>query len=246
MDHTIIISFAGGIISPGTLYKILTTAGKLGIRFVRFGLRQQLLIDLASYSILLFTKELDQLEIDYEIDSHKFSNIISSYPAQEIFIRDTWLSEGIYKDILADFDYKPVIKVNICDSNQSFTPMLTGNINWIASSHSHHYWHLIIRFPKTNVIYEWDQLCYTNHIAQLTRALEDVILNQQDQFIDNPTADGEHLFSLLNEQDFILKPAEKPASLSSFNPPTTKASTGTITSIGLGYIEGMNYSASLF
>ena len=219
MQQTIIINFAGGIISPGNLYNILVAATKLGIRFVRFGLRQQLLIDIAHYNVPIFSRELETLGIDFEVDINQYPNIISSYPAQEIFIRNNWLTEGIYKDILSNIDFRPVIKVNICDGNQSFTPMLTGNINWIASSQSDHYWHLIVRFPKTNVTYEWEQLCYTNHIAQLTKALEKIIKDNPDLFMDNEAAKGEDLFALLNQQDFILKPAEKRVSLSTFNLP---------------------------
>jgi rubredoxin len=219
MYQTIIINFPGGIISPGNLYNILVAATKARIQNVRFGLRQQLLIDTTTYNIAIFTNELDKLDIDYEVDSNHFPNIISSYPAEEIFIRKTWLTEGVYKDILDDMDFKPSVKVNICDSDQSFTPMLTGNINWIASSQSEHYWHLIIRFPKTNVIYEWNQLCYTNHIAQVTRELESIIKNNPAQFIDHEQANGEDLFALLDQENFILKPAESTVSLSSFNLP---------------------------
>lgn len=219
MYQTIIINFPGGIISPGNLYNILVAATKARIQYVRFGLRQQLLIDTTSYNIDIFTDEMDKLGIDYEVDTDNFPNIISSYPAEEIFIRKTWLTEGVYKDILDDIDFKLSIKVNICDSDQSFTPMLTGNINWIASSQSEHYWHLIIRFPKTNVTYEWDQLCYTNHIAQVTKALETTIKNNPTHFVDNALANGEDLFALLDQDNFILKPAENTVSLSSFNLP---------------------------
>lgn len=219
MYQTIIINFPGGIISPGNLYNILVAATKARIQYVRFGLRQQLLLDTTSYNIDIFTGEMDKLGIDYGVDSNNFPNIISSYPAEEIFIRKTWLTEGVYKDILDDIDFKPSIKVNICDSDQSFTPMLTGNINWIASSQSEHYWHLIIRFPKTNVTYEWNQLCYTNHIAQVTKALEGIIKKNQSQFVDNPQANGEELFALLDQDNFILKPTENTVSLSSFNLP---------------------------
>lgn len=219
MYQTIIINFPGGIISPGNLYNILVAATKARIQYVRFGLRQQLLIDTTTYNIDIFTGEMNKLGIDYEVDSNNFPNIISSYPAEEIFIRKTWLTEGVYKDILDDIDFKPSIKVNICDSDQSFTPMLTGNINWIASSQSEHYWHLIIRFPKTNVTYEWNQLCYTNHIAQVTKALETIIKNNPTSFVDNALANGEDLFAQLDPENLILKPAENTVSLSSFNLP---------------------------
>jgi rubredoxin len=219
MYTTIIINFHGGIISPGNLYNILVAATKARIMYVRFGLRQQLFFDTTSYNIALCTDELDKLGVDYEVDTEHFPNIISSYPAEEIFIRNTWLSGGVYKDVLDDIDFKPSVKVNICDSDQSFTPMLTGNINWIASSHIEHYWHLIIRFPKTNVTYEWGELCYTSHIARVTRALETVIKDNPSKFIDNQHASGVELFALLDRENLILRPAENAVSLSSFNLP---------------------------
>lgn len=219
MDQTIIINFPGGIISPGNLHNILVAASKARIQYVRFGLRQQLLIDLPSYNMPTFTGELGKIGVNYELDKNAAPNIISSYPAEEIFIRGSWLTGGIYKDILDDIDFKPKVKVNICDSNQSFTPMLTGNINWIASSKSEHYWHLIIRFPKTNITYEWDQLCYTNHIAKLTQTIEKIITESPAMFIDNVNASGEALFAQLDRADLILKPAESGTELSSFNLP---------------------------
>jgi rubredoxin len=219
MTNTIIINFCGGIISPGDLYNILVAATKAKLHFVRFGLRQQLLIDIESYNVPVFTGELDKLQINYETDESSFPNIISSYPAEEVFIRNTWLSEGVYKDILDEMDFKPSVKVNICDSNQSFTPMLTGNINWIASATSEHYWHLVIRFPKTNITYEWNQLCYTNDIARVTKKIEQIIKKNPAKFIDNPNANGATLFSLLQTDNIIIKPAEKPVALTQFNLP---------------------------
>ncbi|RYE53357.1 MAG: rubredoxin [Sphingobacteriales bacterium] len=219
MDQTIIINFPGGIISPGNLSNILVAASKARIQYVRFGLRQQLLIDIPNYNVSTFTGELGKIGVNYELDKNAAPNIISSYPAEEIFIRGSWLNGGIYKDILDDIDFKPKVKVNICDSNQSFTPMLTGNINWIASSKSEHYWHLIIRFPKTNITYEWDQLCYTNHIAKLTQTIEKIITDSPAEFIDNVNVSGEALFAKLENADFVLKPAEGGTELSSFNLP---------------------------
>lgn len=219
MANTVFINFRGGIISPGHLYNILLAAQKIKVQYVRFSLRQQLLVDLESYSIPVFTEELEKLNIPYDIDSSKSPNIISSYPAEEVFIRNTWLSEGVYKDIFDAIDYTPALKVNICDSNQSFTPMLTGNINWVASSEAQHFWHLIIRFPKTNIIYEWGQLCYTNDIAKATKVIEQIIISNASTYIDNPNADGSLLFSSLSTENLNIKPAEKKAGLSQFNLP---------------------------
>jgi hypothetical protein len=218
-DATVIINFPGGIISPGNLYNILAAATRANIKYVRFGLRQQLLIDVLSYNLQVFTEALDELMIGYEVNENRFPNIVSSYPAEEIFIRNSWLTEGVYKDILDEIDFKPRLKVNICDNNQSFTPMLTGNINWIASANAEHYWHLIVRFPRTNVVYEWDQLCYTNNIVKLTREIEQHIMLQSDLFIDNKNASGTELFTRIDKKEYILKPAEQPASFGLFNLP---------------------------
>jgi rubredoxin len=219
MSSTVFINFKGGIISPGNLHNIMTAAQTIKVLNVRFGLRQQLLVDMEAYSVPVFTKEMDKLNIQYEVDTAHYPNIISSYPAEDIFIRNTWLSEGVYKDVLESIDYSPTVKVNICDSNQSFTPLLTGNINWVASPSSSHYWHLIIRFPKTNVIYEWGQLCYTNDVSKVTKAVEQLMIDNRDKFIDNKEADGELLFSMLNAGDIIIKPAEQKAVLPQFNLP---------------------------
>ncbi len=219
MANTVFINFRGGIISPGDLYNILLAAQKIKVLYVRFGLRQQLLIDMESYSIPQFTEELEKLNIAFETDDIKFPNIISSYPAEDIFIRNTWLSEGVYKDIFDAIDYTPSLKVNICDSNQSFTPMLTGNINWVASPDAQHYWHLIVRFPKTNVIYEWNQLCYTNDIPKVTKAVEKIITANPAVYIDNENADGEQLFSSLPTENLNIKPAANKAALPPFNLP---------------------------
>lgn len=187
--------------------------------YVRFGLRQQLLVDLETYSIPVFTEELDKLQIAYEVDTSTAPNIISSFPAEDIFIRDTWLSEAVYKDIFDAIDYKPALKVNICESNQSFTPMLTGNINWVACPDATHYWYLIIRFPKTNVIYEWEQLCQTRDIPAVTKAIESIITSNPGIYIDNEQADGQQLFAALPTANFNTRPAHKKVVLPQFNLP---------------------------
>ena len=109
--------------------------------YVRFGLRQQLLIDVNIEDMDFITAELNMLGIIYEINKDEYPNIVSSYPAEEIFIIDTWLTGDTYKRIFEMIDYTPRLKINISDSNQSFTPLLTGNINWVASPSDRDYWH---------------------------------------------------------------------------------------------------------
>ena len=216
---TIKINFRGGIISPGELYNILVAATKAGVYYVSFGLRQQLLIDVPAETVRVLTEELKKLDVFYESDKDEFPNIISSYAAEEVFIHNTWLSEGVYKDILDGIDYQPRLKINISDSNQSFTPMLTGNINWVASAGDQHFWHLFVRFPKTNIICQWNEMVYTNDVAKLSREIEKIIFQFKDDFYDNVSANGELLFTRIPVEKFITKPAEKPAVLPAFNLP---------------------------
>jgi hypothetical protein len=207
MISTIFINFRGGIIEPANLYNILLAVNKVRIRDVHFGLRQQLLVDMEHYSVEPFTAELDKLEVTYEIDECKHPNICSSYPAAGVFIGDSWLSEPIYKNVLASIDYTPRLKINICDNNQSFTPILNGNINWVATPSIENYWHLVIRFPKTNVVYEWNMLSHTNDIASVTKKIEAIILQHPDKFVDTELANGDDLFALFNSDGLNIQQA---------------------------------------
>jgi rubredoxin len=217
--YTIKINFQGGIISPGDLLNILIAAGKAGITEVRFGLRQQLLFDVVNEDFPVLEEQLKQLDVEYEVDEDRHPNIVSSYPAEEVFINQTWLSEGVYKDIFDLVDYQPRLKINISDSNQSFTPLLTGNINWVASAQAQHFWHIFIRFPRTNVIYEWKEMVYTNDVARMSKHIENIILQHKELFYDNKQANGDDLFQRVKQESYITKTAEAPARLPNFNLP---------------------------
>ena len=215
-SFTIKINFTGGIISPGDLMNILAAAELSGVMQVSFGLRQQLFIEVANEEYNKFTAALKSKEITFEADEDIYPNIVSSYPAEEIFITKTWLSEGVYKDIFDGFDYVPKLKINISDSKQSFTPLLTGNINWVASDNQH-FWHLFIRFPKTNCIYEWPDIVYTNDIAAMTRHIDTVIFSSDKKFYDTPVPDGALLYSIImQQQQYNVKPVETPVVLPAF------------------------------
>src|SRR5438477_3491805 len=98
MAHTktIKVNFKGGIIPPSDLYNILVAATKSGLHYVRFGLRQQLLFDFAIEKLNNLTAELESLGVNFELENEKYPNIVSSYPAEEIFINNIWLTENIY------------------------------------------------------------------------------------------------------------------------------------------------------
>ncbi len=213
------VNFKGGIVSPGYLFKLLESLQQAGLQQVRFGLRQQLLIDATKKEHKKIITALDAVKIDYEINEDVYPNISSSYPAAEIFINETWVGEGVYKDIFDLFDYKPKLKINIADSNQTFMPFFTGNINWIASRHNH-FWHLYVRFPKTNILFEWKELIYTNDIARLSNEIENEIFNQPSLYYDNKSANGNNLYTTITAAtSFISKPSEEKLELPSFKLP---------------------------
>lgn len=217
--HTIKINFRGGIISPGDLLEILEAASLAGVSKVSFGLRQQLILEIKNEKYVEFSEQLHRLHRHLEKDGEANPNIMSSYPAEDVFITKTWLSEGVYKDIFDLVDFEPKFKINICDSNQSFTPMLTGNINWVASLQNPHFWHLLIRFPGTNTIYEWKHLLYTNDIGRMSKDLEQLIMANKEDFFHNPDAKGDDLFKMANLSDYITKPASDVATLPAFSLP---------------------------
>ena len=166
-SHTLQVNFTGGIISPGYLLELLEIAAAAQATHIRFGLRQQLLLDVPDKTLAGFKAACAAKQIAFTGKP----NIMSSYPAAGIFIHNTWLSEGIYKDVFNLFDYTPSMKINICDSRQTFVPLFTGHINWISSS-SIHYWHLYLRVPGSQQLFAWPELIYTNNIADISREAE--------------------------------------------------------------------------
>ena len=129
---------------------------------------------------------------------------MSSYIAEEVFQRGNWLSEGIYKDILDLFDFQPRLKINISDNKQSFTPFFSGHLNFIAAN-TPNFWHLTVRLPKTNEVFNYNRLIFSNEIAKVCRTLESVIFlkNNFEENIENLWQFLPKIISL--EQDAALE-----------------------------------------
>ncbi len=191
--QSITINFTGGIVSPGYLKEILEVAKEARVSHVRFGLRQQLILEVPAAFLTAFGTACSERGITAYRQNEALPNIVSSYPAADIFTTESWMREGVYKDIFDSFHYKPELKVNICDSQQSFVPFATGHINWV-SSHSQHFWHLYIRFPKTGKLYKWKEQVYTNDIPALTYSIEKAIVEDKAAYFGNVHADGDSLF----------------------------------------------------
>ncbi len=221
MKHaqSISINFTGGIISPGYLYELLELAMAAGVTHTRFGLQQQLLMQVPLKHFKQFTKDCSRKKIHFQLTQQALPNITSSYVAAGIFITDSWLKEGVYKDVFALFDFIPRLKLNICDSRQTFAPLFTGHINWIAST-SPHYWQLYVRFPGTTALYRWPELVYTNDIALLSRRLEEMLVTSETapNIAMQPT--GEQLFTTIKANcTYTGKEIQQPEVLPAFHLP---------------------------
>lgn len=209
-QHIIKINLPGGIVSPGDLFEIITIAQKHNVSSVRFGNRQQLLFTVARTDLENLQDSFLVADVDYELDTDKFANIISSYVTEEVLYTSNWLREGVYKDILNGFSHKPQLKINLVDYYQNLIPFFTGNLNFI-SSEKNNFWYLYIRFPKTNTMYCWPSLVYSEDIPLISKAIEHVILTEKETFYNQKNIDGILLFEKINTTNtFLHQPYENP------------------------------------
>lgn len=195
--HIIKINLPGGIVAAGDLCEILNAAERAGVKSIRFGTRQQLFFSVNPEMLEDLEQDFMISDINYEIDGDNHPNIISSYVTEDIFDQSNWLREGVYKDVLDMFDYQPKLKINLVDNNQTFIPFFTGNLNFIASE-TGNYWFLYVRFPKTNVIYQWPALMYSGDIAPLSKKIEQAVFANRNEFYDRPEVDGTKLYELIS------------------------------------------------
>ena len=210
--YTLKINLPGGIVSPGSLQTILTLAHQAQVRTVRVGARQQLLMTVHYEEMRAFEKALKQQTVGYELNTDQFPNIISSYCGEDVFRTGDWLRESEYHTVLDQFDYQPRLKVNLSDSNQSFTPFFTGNLNFIASPEPH-FWYLYVRPKQSNRLVRWPDLIYTNDIGRVARAVETALLDEGYR------QEVELYRVITNGQRFITQPATSEVKLPEFSLP---------------------------
>jgi rubredoxin len=217
--HLIKINLSGGIVPAGDLLEILSFAEKAGVENVRFGNRQQMYISANEQQLDDLQEDFFMAEISYEIDKDEHPNIVSSYVTADILGGSGWIREGVYKDVLDAFNFRPKLKINLTDNHQSLVPAFTGNLNFITAEVSN-YWYLYIRFPKTNILYCWPSLIYSEDIPSLCQLLEYEILTNTQLFYDQPVIDGDKLHDLIASQGhFVKQRAEEPLRLPEFTLP---------------------------
>jgi len=225
-NYIIKINLPGGIVAAGDLHAIADAATRARVEDMQFGARQQLFCKVADRFGEAFLRELDNAGIFYETEKECYPNIISSYVSEGVFGRSAWLSEGLYKDILEGFDFRPRLKINLVEDGQSFVPFFTGHLNFISSSLNNH-WHLTVRLPGTNRLFQWKTVIYSPDIPRISRLIEEALI---------PAAAAqkapEQWFHQLYEQvavSFTHNPAPPPLRL-----PST----------GVPYYEGFNLAGS--
>jgi len=172
--HQIKVNLSGGIVSVGDLVQILEMLESLGVENIRFGTRQQLYFSAITSHLEHIEHHFLIMGIDFETDAEEYPNIVSSYAAEDLFNSTGWLREGVYRDILDKFNYSPKLKINLVDDSQTLVPFFSGNLNFISSDIGN-YWHLYVRFPKTNVIHYWSSLIYSEDIAIISKTIERTI-----------------------------------------------------------------------
>ncbi len=173
------IFIPGGIVSPGDLRRIATTAFHFGIPFLNLGFRQQIMLRYKEKQRADLEVRFANLQYDFRSGPVKEANIVSSCPVQGIAAGRKWLSEGIYRETLASFSYTPAIEINICDPLQGMFPLFGGRLNYLASEFEN-YWHLYIVHPVSLVRWEWPVLIDSREIASLSFEIERILTGHPD------------------------------------------------------------------
>jgi rubredoxin len=217
--YCIKVNLPGGVVSAGDLYELLLIAENAGAQAIRVGNRQQLFFCIEANRLEDMETDMLRAEIDYEINEDEFPNIISSYVTDAVFNSESWIKEGVYKDIFDLFNFKPRLKINLVDNHQTFVPFFSGNFNFITSDVSN-YWYLYIRFPKTNDIYCWPSLIYSDDIPVISKIAEKVIADHKALFYDQQNINYQKFHKLvIAENEFIDQPITEPLKLPDFQLP---------------------------
>lgn len=206
--HVVKVNCPGGIISSGDLLSIVETALAAGLRGLRFGGRQQLLMEVYPDKLEQLTAAFDCAGLPFEVDADIYPNIVSACVAEQIVYTTGWLREGVYKDVLDSFDYRTRLAVNLVDQGQSLVPMNTGQLNFIASGMGN-YWHLLLRVSPEGRLHEWKSLVYSGNIPRLTRRLEGFLLDAEGQSDEAARVERMYIDIMHSEQWIEQLPQEK-------------------------------------
>jgi hypothetical protein len=168
------IFMPGGVVTLESLTQIVHVSHKFGLKNIQLGLRQDVNILVERYQIDDLKLFLKALDFDYEFNTDWSRNIVTSYAASGIFPSESWLTESTYLDILATFDYKPKLRINIVDPNQGLVQLFTGHLNFIASK-TNNYWYLQMELPEWfPVMTALPLLIHSNDLAKVAKHIEEL------------------------------------------------------------------------
>jgi rubredoxin len=168
----------GGFLSPADLIKVMDLSRTLGNKFILFGSRQDIMFPSNSASEQDLAVAFRGIGMDYELGSDQsvFQNIITSYVAVNVVETTPWVKEDTYNVLIDSFDFRPRLKINIVDPVQTIVPLLTGELNFIASKEEN-YWYLYVRDPrKGNIVECWPRLIFWQDIPRVCKELESIFL----------------------------------------------------------------------
>lgn len=186
------IFMPGGVLTHDDLMNVVALSKQFGVQSVQFGLRQDINIPVERFRLDDLKLYLKKLKFDYEFDTDWSRNIVTSYAANSIFPSESWLTEGTYLGILDNFDYKPKLRINIVDPNQGLVPVLTGNLNFIASK-INNYWYLNMDLPEWfPAVTSWPSLIYSDDISQVAKHIEELYQAKEKRSLND-------LFVLINQ-----------------------------------------------
>jgi rubredoxin len=170
------VHIPGGILSPGDLRKIVNASYYFGTDYIHLGSRQEILLEVDEIYRNDIAAKFQSLQYTYEFGESRYQNIVTSFPAISIQPATSWMTEGIYHQLLSSFDYMPEIKINIADPLQTMTPLFMGQLNYVASPH-YNYWYLYVRLKDdaTRPKDLWPVLVDGVEIAALSKAMEKIL-----------------------------------------------------------------------
>lgn len=167
----------GGFLSPVDLLKIMELSRSFGNDHISFGSRQDVMFPSNNLPEDHLEKAFQAINIDYELagDQSTYQNIVSSYVAVNIVETTPWVKEDTYNVLIDSFEYPPKLKINIVDPMQSLVPLLTGELNFVASREEN-YWYLFIRDARKPNIECWPKLIAGQDIAKICGEIEKLFL----------------------------------------------------------------------
>ena len=200
--NTIKVNFKGGIIPPAELYNILVAAGKFGLLYTRFGLRQQLLLNVEIEELDNLTEELTALGVSFELGNDEYPNIVSSYlPKKYLFLIPGLMKVFINRSLLLSLihqDSKSTSATATKALRQCLRAILIG-------------WHrptnrllaFVYPFPQNQYCLWWKDIVHTDDLAAMSLSIEETILGDKAKFYENEQANGDELYSRVKTTGLI-------------------------------------------